>query len=128
MLKQPDDPRKEPARRRAERRWRNYDVEKRFKEEKAKSSPDSDPGARDIEIGDTTSRAKPDGRGFVLRAQTKFAKYIKELLDDHKHRTEQKNLIMYALSIRAQRMRLLKEKLRRLEARQAQRESGVSNG
>jgi len=41
-------------------------------------------------------------------------------MDGHNHKTEQRNLIMYAISIRAQRMRLLKEKLRRLELREAQ--------
>jgi hypothetical protein len=38
MLKDNLPPR-EPARRKAERRWRNHDVEKRFKEEKAKPVP-----------------------------------------------------------------------------------------
>ena len=127
MLKDVDDKPKEPARRKAERRWRNYDLEKRFKAEKAKP-PGCDPGvssgAKKLEIAETTSREKPDGRGSVTRAQTKFAKYLRELMNDHKKRNEHKNLIyVYAVSIRAQRYRLLKEKLRRLEARQALRDS-----
>jgi hypothetical protein len=40
-------------------------------------------------------------------------------LDDHKHRTEQRNMIVLAISIRRQRKRYLMEKLRRLEAREA---------
>jgi hypothetical protein len=113
MLKDVDAKPKEPARRRAER---NHDVEKRFKEEKTKPAPKE---SKNLEIAETINREKPDRRGSVIRAQTKFAKYIKELLDDHKQRNEQRNLIVYALSIRAQRYRLLKEKLRRLEAREA---------
>jgi hypothetical protein len=120
MPKDFEDHPKEPARKRAERRWRNHATEKAFKEEKAKPAP---VGPDKLEIAETISRAKPDGRGSVIRAQTKFAKYLKDLIDDHKQRNEQKILIMYALSIRAQRYRLLKEKLRRLEARQQLRDS-----
>jgi hypothetical protein len=121
MLKDVDDKLKEPARKRAQRRWENHDVEKRFKEERAKPTLNSDLKPKEIEIAETISRGKPDGRGSVIRAQTKFAKYIREMLDDHKHENERRNQIIYALSIRAQRKRLLLEKLRRLEAREAQR-------
>jgi hypothetical protein len=122
MLKDVDDKPKEPARRRAERRWRNHDVEKRLKEERAKPKPVSEEPIAP-EIGETIGNGKPDRRGSVIRAQTKFAKDIMEMLEDHKHRNEQRNQIMYAISIRAQRYRLLKEKLRRLEARQQLRDS-----
>jgi hypothetical protein len=127
MLKDVDDKPKEPARRKAERRWRNYDVEKRLKEERAKPQPVSkEPCAP--EIAETISREKPDGRGSVIRAQTKFAKYIREMLDDYKHENERRNQIIYALSIRAQRKRLLLEKLRRLELREAQRVAQRNQG
>jgi hypothetical protein len=122
MLKYVDDKPVEPARKKAERRWGNYDVEKRFKEEKSKP-PNSDPVAKEIEIAEVISREKPDGRGSVIKAQTKFAKYIRDMLDDHKHENDRRNQIIYALSIRAQRYRLLREKLRRLEARQRLRDS-----
>jgi hypothetical protein len=117
MLKDVDDKPKEPARKKAERRWRNHDVEKRFKEEKAKPAPKE---PKEIEIAETIKNEELK-KGTLTRAQTKFAKYIKGLLDDHKHRTEQKNMIVLALSIRAQRKRLLLEKLRRLELREAER-------
>ena len=109
----------EPAKKRAERRWRNYDVEKRFKEEKEKPSLNLGPTPKTPEIGETVTNKKPDGRGSVLRAQTKFAKDIRIMMEGHSKR----NLILHALSIRAQRKRLLMEKLRRLEARQALGES-----
>jgi hypothetical protein len=125
VLKDVDDKPKEPARRKAERRWRNHDVEKRFKEEKSKPTPKE---PKEIEIAETISRDKPDGRGSVVRAQTKFAKYIREMLDNHKHEAERRNLIIYALSIRRQRMRLLKEKLRRLELREAERVAQRNQG
>jgi len=123
-----DDKPVEPARRKAERRWPNYDVERRFKEEKAKPSADSDLEPKELEIAEVISREKPDGRGSVVRAQTKFAKHIGEMLDDHKHENERRNQIIYALSIRAQRYRLLKEKLRRLELREAQRAAQQNQG
>jgi hypothetical protein len=120
MLKDVDDKPVEPARKKAERRWNNYDVEKRFKEEMAKPL-DPNPVAKELEIAEVISREKPDGRGSVVRAQTKFAKYIRDMLDDHKRENDRRNQIIYALSIRRQRYRLLKEKLRRLELREAQR-------
>jgi hypothetical protein len=122
MLKDVDDKPVEPARKKAERRWGNYDVEKRFKEEKAKPPPEPEK-PNEPEIAEVISREKPDGRGSVVRAQTKFAKYIRDMLDDHKLENDRRNQIIYALSIRAQRYRLLKEKLRRLEARQELRDS-----
>jgi hypothetical protein len=112
-----EDSPKEPARKRATRRWRNYDVEKRFKEEKEKPSLDLSPKPEGLEIGATINNKKPDGRRSIIRAQTKFAKDIKVMMEGHAAR----NLALYVISIRARRKRLLFEKLRRLEAREAQR-------
>jgi hypothetical protein len=125
MLKDVDDKPIEPVRRKAERRWRNHDVEKRLKEERAKPTPKE---PKELEVGDVFSRDKPDRRGSVIRSQTKFAKSIKGMLDDHKHENERKNVLMYVLSIRMQRYRLLKEKLRRLEAREAERVAQQKRG
>jgi hypothetical protein len=118
MLKDVDDKPVEPARKKAERRWGNYDLEKRFKEEKAKPPPAPEK-PNEPEIAEVIRRAKPDGRGSVIRAQTKFGKDIRAMMEGHAKRNE----ILYAVSIRAQRYRLLKEKLRRLEARQKLRDS-----
>jgi hypothetical protein len=113
MPKDFEDAPTEPARKKAERRWRNHDVEKRFKSEKAKPQPIK---STEPEIADTISNEKPDGRRSLIKAQTKFAKDIKAMMEGNAKR----NLILYWLSIRAQRKRLLMEKLRRLEAREAQ--------
>jgi len=121
MPKDFEDTPKVSAKERATRRWRNYDVEKRFKEEIAKPPPEPEK-PNEPEIAEVISREKPDGRGSVVRAQTKFAKYIRDMLDDHKHENDRRNQIIL-LSIRTQRYRLLKEKLRRLEARQRLRDS-----
>jgi hypothetical protein len=118
MLKDVDDKPREPARRKAERRWRNHDVEKRLKEERARPQPVSKEPSTP-EIAEVISRERPDGRGSVVRAQTKFAKDIRAMMEGHSKR----NFVLYQLSIRAQRYRLLKEKLRRLEARQMLRDS-----
>jgi hypothetical protein len=118
MLKHPDDPRREPARKRAERKWGNHDVEKRFKEEikKPEVPPDQE---TELAIADSINNKKPDRRGSITRAQTKFAKDIRMMMEGHSKR----NLILYTLSIRARRYRLLKEKVRRLEQRQQLRDS-----
>jgi hypothetical protein len=120
MLKDVDDKPREPARKKAERRWRNHDVEKRFKEEKAKPAPKE---PKEIEIAEVI-KTEELKKGTLTRAQTKFAKYLRELMEEHKKRNE----ILYALSIRAQRKRLLLEKLRRLELREAQRVAQQNQG
>jgi hypothetical protein len=116
---------KEPARAKAQRRWRNHDVEKRFKEEQSKAAPEK---PKDLEIAEVISREKPDGRGSVIRAETKFAKYIRELLKGHTKHNQERIKLMYSLSIRAQRKRLLLEKLRRLELREAERVAQQNQG
>jgi hypothetical protein len=123
MPKDFEDAPKEPARKRAERKWRNHDVEKRFKKERAKPAIKE---PKDLEIAETIKNEELE-KGAITKFETKFARFIKRLLDDHKQRNAQKKLILYAISIRAQRKRLLLEKLRRLEARQAQRIQEQSN-
>jgi hypothetical protein len=121
MLKDVDDREKESARRKAERKWRNHDIEKRLKEESAKLPSEAELWQKDLEIAGTLSREKPDGRGSVIRAQTKFAKDIRAMLEEHKEHNRQRHILLYFISIRARRKKLLAEKLRRLEAREAQR-------
>jgi hypothetical protein len=118
MLKDFEDTPKVSAKERATRRWRNHDVEKRFKEEKVKPPPTPEK-PKELEIAEVICRTKPDRRGSVIRAQTQFAKYIRELMEGHAKRNE----LLYVVSIRALRYRLLKEKLRRLESRQQLRDS-----
>jgi hypothetical protein len=112
----------EPARNKATRKWRNHEVEKRVKEEaiKAKAAP---PKPKELEVGDVIHNQKPDGRGSVIRAQTRFAKDIKEMLDGHAKR----NTLLYHLSLRARIHRLKLEKLKRLEARVTQQNQEASN-
>jgi hypothetical protein len=120
MPKNFEDPPKEPARKRAERKWSNNDVRTRFKEAKAQPASKE---PKDLGIADVIKNEELE-KGTITKAQTKFARYIKSLLDDHKQRNAQRNMIYYAISIRAQRKRLLTEKLRRLEARAAQQNQG----
>jgi hypothetical protein len=111
MLKD-DLPPREPARRKAKRKWRNHDVEKRFKEQKAKPIPIA---PKELEVGDVIEN-KQRLAGSVIRAQTRFAKELRIMLEDHTHR----NLLEYKLALRARIHRLKREKLKRLEARVAQ--------
>jgi hypothetical protein len=112
MLKHPDDPRKEPARKRAERRWRNHDVEKRFKEEKKKASA-APKEPKELEIADVivTDAIK---NGQVTRATTKSGKDIREMMEGNVRR----NIGIYLYVLEAKKKRLLLEKLRRLRAAQ----------
>ena len=107
MLKHIDDIRKS-ARERAQRRWKNYAVEKAFKEERSKPAPKE---PKELDPADVLERDK-----LIKEATTKFElKFIKEIrtmLKEHSKRS----VALYALSIRVRHKRLLVEKLRRLEA------------
>ena len=108
MVKEHEPP-KEPARKKAERRWTNHEVTKRFleaRQRRPKLVEDHEP-----EIGETITN---DGRvgGPIKRVETKFAKEIRAMLQSH----VDKNLAIYAAAIDHRRRILLKEKLKRLKA------------
>jgi hypothetical protein len=119
MPKDFEDLPKEPARNKATRKWRNHDLEKRIKEEKAKPTP---PEPKELEVGDVIQNDKII-QGRVVRAQTRFAKDLMAMLETHTLR----NSLLYEVSRRHLRKRLLFEKLKRLQARQAQQNQGGSN-
>jgi hypothetical protein len=62
-------------------------------------------------------------RGEVIRAQTKFAKDLMQMLERHTKR----NTLLYKLSIRNQIRRLKFAKLKRLEEQVAQQNQEQSN-
>ena len=121
MRKDLEDILKEPARIKAERKWRNHDVEKRFKETvmKAGSAPKA---PKELEIGDVIENDKII-EGRVIRAQTKFANEIRAMLDEHKRR----NLATYVILLQRERKRKLYMKIKLLEAKIAQRDQEKSN-
>jgi hypothetical protein len=110
---------KEPARDKATRKWRNHAVEKSFKEERSKLVPIA---PKELEVGDVIEN-EGSIRGEVIKAQTKFANEIKQMLEVHTRR----NTLLYKLSIRHQIRRLKFEKLKRLEAKVAQQNQEASN-
>ena len=118
MIKDPDDKPKEPAHKVAERRWRNHDIEKRLKEDraKAKSAPPSPKTEPLIAELIKTERPKADA---VTKFQNKFVKDFKSMLDEHKRR----NVALYRLSLLTQIRSLKRAKLKRLLALQAEREA-----
>lgn len=120
MLKD-DNPPKEPARNKAIRKWRNHSVEKSIKEERQKASAEP-PEPKELEVGDVIENDKVMV-GELVRAQTKFAKDIRDMLKHHTLR----NTLLYKLSLRHQRKRLLYEKLKRLQAKAALRDQEASN-
>jgi hypothetical protein len=81
MLKDIDDKDKEPARKRAERRWRNYDAEKRFKAEKKKTD-EAPKKPKELQLADVIENDKI-ARGSITRAQTKSVKELKIMLKGH---------------------------------------------
>jgi hypothetical protein len=113
MVKYLDQP-KEPTAKRAERRWRNHDVATKFKAAKAeaKAAPAKEPLL--IETG------KPKNN-VLTRNQERFKKEIRKLLDEHK----EKNVKIYAALIAHEKRKLLIEKIRRIEARIAEREASI---
>ena len=121
MPKDFEDTPRERARNKAERRWHNHAVEKRVKENlnKAKLVPQE---PQELKVGQVIDN-KRRLAGSVIRAQTKFAKELRTMLEGHTHR----NLVEYKLALHARIHRLKREKLKRLEARVAQQNQGVSN-
>jgi hypothetical protein len=118
MLKHLDDIRKS-ARERAQRRWQKYATEKAFKaarQQAAEKATQQAKQPKEPEPADVLEQDRLIKEG-PTKFESKFIKDIRAMLDEHKGR----NLALYALSIRARRYRLLKEKLRRLELREAQR-------
>jgi hypothetical protein len=118
MPKDFEDPPKEPARKRAERKWRNYDLRKRVVA--ARQKPELVDTNNEPEIADTVTN---DGRrdGSIRRFESKFKKDIRAMMEGHKQCVR----TFYCASLQHQRRRLLLEKLRRLEAAQLERE--ISN-
>lgn len=109
MLKHIDDIRKS-AKERAQRRWKNYQVEKNFKTAKQQATG-AEQQPKQLQPSDVIE-GQQDRRGAVTRAQTKFAKDIREMMEGHSRRA----IALYALSLEAKRRRLLTEKLRRLQS------------
>jgi hypothetical protein len=122
---------KEPARKKAERRWRNHALVKKYKAGKlpfvAVVNPDDVdyekqkvhlPKGHEPKIAETVTN---DGRrdGSLRRFESRFIKEIRTMLEGH----NQRNLMLYAASLQHQKYLLLKEKLRRLEAAQHEEES-----
>ena len=109
MLKEHEPP-KEPARKKAERRWTNAEIRRRVKERQQRPrlvDPNKEP-----EIAVVVNEAKPNGP--IKRFESKFARDIRKMMQGH----ADKNLAAYAVSIERRRILRLKEKLRRLQAAQ----------
>jgi hypothetical protein len=114
-----DSPPKELARDKATRKWRNHEIERKVKAERGKPVQTEH---KELEVGDVIENERSI-RGEVIRAQTKFANEIRQMLEVHTKR----NTLLYKLSIRNQIRRLKCAKLKRLEARVAQQHQGASN-
>jgi hypothetical protein len=120
MLKD-DGPPMESSRRKATRKWRNHELERRVKKERAES-PLEEP--KELEVGDVIENEKKVAEA-VTKFQTKFAKEIREMFDEHK-RQNLRNLLLYRLDQRNLLYKLKLEKLRRLQGQAAQRNQETS--
>jgi hypothetical protein len=105
------DPAKEPASKRAERRWKNADLRKRVK--RAQQNPQLVDPKKEPEIAETIAN---EGRvdGAVNRFERRFIKELRAMMEGHINR----NLAIHAATIELRRRKLLREKLRRLQAAQ----------
>jgi hypothetical protein len=102
---------REAARIRAERRWNNHAVEKAFRAtQKEKLGAPKEP--EDPKIGEMIKNEELR-KGAIYRAQTKFAKEIRTMLENH----TQRNLEQYRRTLLAKIYRLKREKLRHLQAK-----------
>jgi hypothetical protein len=106
------DPAKETSRLKAERRWRNNVVRTNFLEKRKKSKLKE--VSTEPEIAETIVN---EGRkaGPINRLESQFKRDIRAMLQGQADR----NLMFYAASLAQRKRRLLLEKLRRLEAKQA---------
>jgi hypothetical protein len=118
MPKDFEDTPKEPSRVKAERKWSNNFVQNEFKKiqkeeaERAAKEAEDEPPA----IASIIENEKVDRRQGVIRAQTKFAKDIRLMMEGH----SQRNIVLYKLSVLMKLKRLKFAKLKLLEAMVAQ--------
>jgi hypothetical protein len=120
MLKEHDGP-KEPAEKRATRKWANNQLRQKIIASKIPSPVVIDPKAPPA-VATVIKTERPKAKS-VTRFENRFKKEIRAMLDEHKER----NLIAHLAIIQHQRRRLLLEKIRRLEVSIAERE-GELNG
>jgi hypothetical protein len=105
---------RKPARERAARHWKNSQVERNFKKAKKDALDGAAKNHKQPELAEVLEPEKI----VKVTFESKFLKDIKAMLDEHKKRNE----LVYLKWIYVRRKRLLVEKLRRLEAREAERE------
>ena len=110
MLKDSDTP-KEPPSERAKRKWNNHLFRQRFLEERDRKPKEVNVDGLPPDPADVIAN-EDRLSGRVKRLETKFAKEIRKMLKGH----IDKNVMLYVATLAHQKRRLLKEKLRRLEA------------
>jgi hypothetical protein len=117
MLKHIDDIRKS-ARERAQRRWKNHQIEKNFKAARQQASEGAAKQVKLLEPADVLEQEKLI-KEATTKFESRFLKDLREMMDSDKKRTLQ----LYALSLQSKKRRLLAEKLRRLQLARQQGET-----
>jgi hypothetical protein len=105
----------ESSEQRAKRQWGNYDLTKRFLEDKKaykEASAGEKSGPKIAEVIET-ERLVAEG---TIRFERQFVKDLREMLENHTKR----NFLLYKLSLRSQIHRLKFAKYKRLLAQQNQ--------
>jgi hypothetical protein len=108
MIKESDNA-KRTARARAARRGNNLRIEREYKASKKEFIEQATKEPKVVYVADVLERDKPDKRGRVIRSQTKFAKYITEMMEGHTKRNQAKYLLLIA--IKKRKLRIAKIKL-----------------
>jgi hypothetical protein len=114
MLKDPDQP-KEPLRSKAARMWKNNNVRKKLAEERRSRvtpDPNADPQVTEVLIN--------EGRrsGRVTRFENKFRRDLRTQMEGQ----AAQNVELYLKVLEHRKIRLLREKLKRLKAEQSSME------
>jgi hypothetical protein len=111
MLKDPDQP-KEPLRSKAARMWKNNNVRKKIAEERQsqrKPDPNAGPEITEVLIND----GRKSGR--ISRFENRFKRDLRVQMEGH----SAQNVALYLKVLEYRKIRLLREKLKRLKAAQA---------
>jgi hypothetical protein len=120
MLKEHDRP-KEPAEKRATRKWTNNQLRKEIKAGKVPAPVVVDPNAPP-EIATVIKTERPKAKS-ITRLQNRFKKDIREMMEGHKAR----NIMIQIALIDQEKRKILLELIRRREASIVERE-GAGNG
>jgi hypothetical protein len=117
-----EDVPREPARKKAERKWANHDLRRRYKEAKEKDAPELDtPKPVVTTVVNPYFEEQKHLHELMQKSRRAFIRQMHSLTKDHKERAKKE----YLAYLYDRRRRCLAEKLRRLLVAQKENEHGA---